>query len=133
MQMDEGFNTGEYFMNKNHPTEKGRTLLDDMENTLQRYEKRKHVEDEPDNYDMREISKIRKHYADQYNLTKNYKPWINDLKEGKWDDSKVAEEDAEDVEGAEDEVQNAKFQSDYDDNLDPQARRVNAEYMAQYK
>lgn len=66
-------------------------------------------------------------------MTKNYKPWINDLKEGKWDDSKVAEEEPENTEGAVDEVQDAKFQSEYDDNLDPQARRVNAEYMAQYK
>lgn len=66
-------------------------------------------------------------------MTKNYKPWIKDLKEGKWDDSKVAEEDPEEAEAVEDEVQDAKFQSEYDDILDPQARRINAEYMAEYR
>lgn len=63
-----------------------------MERTLQKYEKARTVEGEPFVYDMREISKIRKHYSDQYEQTHNYKPWLKDLRDGKWDDSKVAQD-----------------------------------------
>jgi hypothetical protein len=112
-RMEDGFNDGSFIINKAHPDDPKRDLLTDMERTLSGYEKRKFAELEFEAYDMKEISRIRKHYQEQYQTVQDYRPWIKDLRQGKWDDAKALSNpddvrEGEATEGVE-ETEDAKF------------------------
>jgi len=131
MRMEGGFNDGSFLLNKKHPEDSTRDLLTDMEKTLVRYDAKKKIELEGiEAWDMREISKIRRHYHEQYGTTPQTS-WMRKLKQGKWTD-RIFDEEVEVDEEAVDETDNAKFNTDYDKNLDPHAKRVNAEFLYDY-
>jgi hypothetical protein len=98
-----------------HPEDKNRNMLDDIENTLRKYEqkKREEIDEEGVNvYDMKEITKIRNYYADQYKIDprKYKKSWMYELKHGRYKDDLIATKQAEESAPAvTDETEQAKF------------------------
>ena len=110
-QVEGGFAKAETLVDKPHPSDKNRTLLNDIESMLEKYESARSKRGLEDSYDMREIGVLRDRLTEEYKLKD--KDWFKELMRGKYKKEWVEEPEV----GAGEETK-AKFEPTYKVNRD---------------
>ena len=99
--------SGAHLKDRQHPTDKNRTLLTDLESTFEKYEAAREKRGLGETIDLQEITLIRKRLSEEYKLGE--KDWFQIVKQGKYRYEEV-EEATEETTPSTDETKSAKFE-----------------------